>query len=168
MLEILRMLWAVLRGWLRKSGPTPRKEDIAPMTEPELISNVQTLISETRTLRKSVQELAARSVRSERDIRRSKWNIRVVALIAILGLAIGGVVFAVRSEGQQRQITRQAVELAQVVYTQCATQDASNARQAALIDTAIAAERRRPRPDPKRIADLEKFRPNRLDCGKKP
>jgi len=159
----------VWRYWWRRSKPgPPRKENSAPMTEPELISSVQSLTSETRALRKSVQELAARSVRSERAIRRSKWNIRIVAFIAILGLAVGGVVFALRSEGQQRQITRQAVELARVVYTQCATQDASNARQAALIDTAIAAERRRPRPDPKRIADLGKFRPDRLSCGRKP
>jgi hypothetical protein len=109
-----------------------------------------------------------RTVQSEADIARSQWNIRIVAGIAVLGLAVGGVVFAVRSEGQQQQISRNADKLAQVVYTQCVTQDASNARQAQLIDTAIAAEQRKPKPDAKRIADLIKFRPDRIDCGTKP
>jgi len=100
-------------------------------------------------------------------------RFQLLAIFLLIVFAFG--VVAVRTEVQQRQLTkvvhkadRNATLLAQAVYTQCTTQDASNARQAARIDIEIAAERRRPRPDPKRIEGLEKFRPNRLDCGRKP
>lgn len=138
------------------------------MMNGELLRSVKDLAGESRALRNSVQELASRTVQSEQAIARSRLNIRIVAAVAVLGLAVGGIVFAVRTEGQQRQITRNADKLAEVVYTQCVIQDQTAARQIALIDSALAIERRKPRPDPKRIADLTKFKPSRVDCGAKP
>lgn len=58
------------------------------MTDQELIGSVGRLITETRALRRSVEELGARTVRSETDIHRSKrairWTIIGVALDILL------------------------------------------------------------------------------------
>ena len=138
------------------------------MTDQELTRLLSDLAREVPALRRSIQELAQRTVQSETDIARSRLNIRIVAGIAVAGLAVGGVVFAARTEGQQQQISRNAERLAQVVHAQCVIQDQTAARQIELLDSAIATERRKPRPDPKRIADLVKFRPDRIDCGTPP
>jgi hypothetical protein len=111
----------------------------------------------------------AKGGQGERGPRGSQSTVTRMQLLAIfLLITFAFSVVAVRTEVQQRQITANAAKLTQVVYTQCAIQDASNARQAQLIDSAIATERRKPKPDQKRIADLIKFRPDRIDCGSKP
>jgi hypothetical protein len=93
-------------------------------------------------------------------------RLQLLAIFLLVVVAFS--IVALRTEVQQRQISRNAAKLAQVVYTQCATQDQTNARQVILLDSAIAAERRKPKPDAKRIADLEKFKPDRINCGRKP
>ncbi len=62
------------------------------MTDQEMARNLGLLITETRALRRSVEELAARTVQSEASIRRSRWQIRVVAGVAVLGLGLTWIV----------------------------------------------------------------------------
>lgn len=123
---------------------------------------------------------AARTV--DRRLRRRTW---VVALALLAVFVIG----QVRSEIQQRQIRgtqrvqaeTQRVQAEQqrqiqanahrievLVYGTCQTRNEAATRQATLIDSAIAAERRKPKPDAKRIRDLTQFRPAIESCGPKP
>ncbi len=58
------------------------------MTDQEMARNLGLLITETRALRRSVEELAARTVQSEASIRRSRWQIRVITGVTGLGLVL--------------------------------------------------------------------------------
>jgi type II secretory pathway pseudopilin PulG len=97
---------------------------------------------------------------------RAEMRRRTVALVGVL-LVVVLVGFGV-SVDADRRIDANTRQLATVTYRQCQTQDATNKRQIELIDSAIAAERRKPAPDRRRIADLEQFKPSRIDCGPAP
>jgi len=75
------------------------------------------------------------------------------------------VVLSVRQEIQQRSIGRNQQDLRHNLYTQCLALNVGATRQNGLIDSAIAAERRRPQPDLQRIKDLTGFKVPRLGCG---
>ncbi len=94
------------------------------------------------------------------------FRAQMLTIFAVVTIAFTTI--AVRTEIQQRQINANSRRLSQVVYAQCMVQSQTAARQIVLIDSAIAAERRKPRPDTKRLADLEKFRPSPINCGRKP
>lgn len=92
--------------------------------------------------------------------RRTRALVGLLLVVVVVGVAV--------SQDADRRIDANSRQLATVTYRQCQTSDAGAKRQIELIDSAIAAERRKPAPDLKRIADLEKFKPNRLDCGPAP
>lgn len=73
-----------------------------------------------------------------------------------------------RLDQQQQQITHNLDLIRQTQYDQCQLRNEGTARQNALIDSAIAAERRKPAPDRKRIADLTAFKGVLLNCGTPP
>jgi hypothetical protein len=75
------------------------------------------------------------------------------------------VVLSIRQEVQQRSIGRNQQEIRHNLYTQCAALNVAATRQNGLIDSAIAAERRRPDPDQQRIRDLTRFKVPMLVCG---
>lgn len=92
--------------------------------------------------------------------RRTYALVGLVVVVVLVGFAV--------TQDADRRIDANSRQLATVAYRQCQTIDATNQRQIELIDSAIAAERRKPSPDPKRIADLEQFKPSRVDCGPPP
>lgn len=102
---------------------------------------------------------AARTV--DRRLRRRTWVV-TLALLAVF------VIGQVRSEIQQRQIRSNSHQIAVTQYDGCITRKEADLRQVTLIDSAIAAERRKPKPDAKRIHDLTQFRPAVESCGPKP
>lgn len=129
-----------------------------------------------------IGELTRAAHAVDRRLRRRTW---VVALALLAVFVIG----QVRSEIQQRQIRgtqrvqaeTQRVQAEQqrqiqsnahrievLVYGACQTRNEVAKRQAKLIDSAIAAEKRKPAPDVKRIHDLEQFRPSVESCGRPP
>jgi hypothetical protein len=75
------------------------------------------------------------------------------------------IVLSIRQEVQQRSIGRNQQEIRHNLYTQCAALNVGATRQNGLIDSAIAAERRRPQPDLQRIRDLTRFKVPMLNCG---
>ena len=89
-------------------------------------------------------------------------------LIVFLFVVAAFLVLAVRTEVQQRQISRNAARIERLQYDQCQVRNEASARQIALIDSAITAEKRKPVPDAKRIKDLERFRPAVENCGPAP
>lgn len=105
---------------------------------------------------------------------------RALALAAVVVFA--WIVLAVRSEVQQHAILRNQQQIresqvriaenqrqiARTQYDQCALRNVGTRRQNALLDSAIAAEKRRATPDPKRIKDLTDFKGTLLDCGSPP
>lgn len=86
-------------------------------------------------------------------------TVVVVAAIAVAFLLI---------ERNAGQIRRSAVRVEQVVYDQCATRNQSVRRQNALLDSAIAAERRKPVPNQRQIKALGQFKGAVVDCGARP
>lgn len=97
-------------------------------------------------------------------------QLLVIFLLLVLAFSL----LATRAEINQRAINRNAAEIrenaaeiALLVYQECQTRNATAGRQIALIDAAIAAEKRKPAPDQKQIADLTKFKPVIVDCGPK-
>lgn len=114
---------------------------------------------------RAVNELALVTGSVDRRLRRRTWWFTaVIAAIAATGFAAT----TVRTEAQQRAIERNAHRIERVVYRQCADQAAYAARANVTIDSAIEAERRKPNPDAKRIADLRNFRLPVYDCGPPP
>ncbi|HEU4539664.1 MAG TPA: hypothetical protein VFR23_00930 [Jiangellaceae bacterium] len=89
-------------------------------------------------------------------------------IVVFLFVVAAFVVLSVRTEVQQRQISRNAERIEQVFYEQCKIRNVATERQNALLDAAIEAERRKPKPDPKRIADLTAFKGATPDCGPAP
>jgi hypothetical protein len=107
-----------------------------------------------------------RGPQGPRGPRGGQSNVTRIQLFVIFAVTVFAfTLVAVRTEIQQRQIDANSRRLAVVVHRQCLITDATAARQIALIDSALVAERRKPHPDRKRIADLEKFKPSRVDCG---
>lgn len=97
---------------------------------------------------------------------RSLTNTQITAVFLFVVLAF--VVLSVRTEIQQRQISRNAHRIEVLNHGQCEVRNAGARNQIRLIDSAIAAEKRKPRPDAKRLRDLEDFKPPVVDCGPKP
>jgi hypothetical protein len=98
---------------------------------------------------------------------------RMLVIFAVVVVAFTAVAF--RTEINQRGIARNQQEigrnarlLQRVVYDQCTVRNQGTARQNVLIDSAIAAERRKPAPDEKRLKDLTDFRGVIVDCGRRP
>jgi hypothetical protein len=91
---------------------------------------------------------------------------QVLATAFFVVLAFGTV--SVRQELQQRALARTQHLLRQTQYDQCLLRNEGTARQNNLIDSGIAAERRKPVPDIKRIRDLTDFKVSLLNCGNPP
>jgi hypothetical protein len=91
---------------------------------------------------------------------------RLLVIFAVTVVAFTAVAF--RTEVNQRAISRNATRIEQVVYAQCVLRNEGVTRQNVLIDSAIAAERRRPKPDAKRLHDLTEFKGAIVDCGRPP
>ena len=89
-------------------------------------------------------------------------------LALFLFVVVAFAVVSARTEIQQRQINVNARRLAVLSYAQCQIRAEAANRQRILINSAIAAEKRKPKPDAKRIKDLEDFRPAVENCGPKP
>ena len=111
----------------------------------------------------------ARAVRDLADAtrvvdRRLRQRTQLFTAVVVLFLAA----VTVRTEVQQRQIGRNQQQIERTQYAQCVLRNEGTARQNVLIDSAIAAEKRRPKPDQKRIHDLIDFRGPILDCGARP
>jgi hypothetical protein len=90
----------------------------------------------------------------------------VVAVFAFLG---------VRSELNQRGIERNAERIGELLHNQrvlfysaCADDRADNVRWNSAINKAIEAEKRKPKPDRERLADLAGLRRAVPGCGEKP
>lgn len=97
---------------------------------------------------------------------RGLTNTQVTAVFLFVVVAF--LVLSIRSEFQQRRIDRNSHMIAVTQYEQCQLRNAGTRRQNMLIDSAIAAEKRKPKPDVKRIEDLTNFRGATPDCGPKP
>lgn len=93
-------------------------------------------------------------------------RLQVLALAFFVVFAF--VVLSVRTELQQRQIRSNSVRIAQTQYDQCQLRNQGTRRQNGLINAAIDAEKRKPKPDPKRIQDLTNFLGATPDCGSRP
>ena len=93
-------------------------------------------------------------------------NSRMLAIFLVVVVAF--LALAVRQEIQQRQIRSNNARIELLFYGQCVDRRADVLRQNALIDNAIAAEKRKPGPDRKRIADLSDFRNTVPACGTPP
>lgn len=128
-------------------GTDPAGEQTAP-------TNLEALAGVIGELTK-----AARTV--DRRLRRRTLWVAVAFVVLILGLSV-------RFELQQRQISGNSHQIAVTQYEQCVIRNEAATRQATLIDSAIAAEKRKPAPDAKRIKDLTNFRPAIESCGPKP
>jgi hypothetical protein len=112
-----------------------------------------------------------RGARGERGPGPSNARMLVIFVFVVFAFAL----LAVRSEVQQRrleatqrQADRNTQQIARTQYDLCLGDRADALRQNALIDNAIAAERRKPAPDAKRIRDLTDFRNTVPDCGQAP
>jgi hypothetical protein len=112
-------------------------------------------------LLRAVGELTAAARTVDRHVRHRSWLFAALLVVIVLGLAA-------RTELQQRQIRGNAHRIEVLFYEQCTTRNDAALRQGALIDSAIEAERRKPKPDAKRVKDLQDFKPAVVDCGRKP
>jgi len=109
----------------------------------------------------AVRDLAdATRIVGRRVRRRTQWFTAVVVLFLAA--------VTVRTEIQQQQIRSNNARIEALLYGQCVDRRADVLRQNALIDNAIAAEKRKPAPDRKRIADLADFRSTVPACGTPP
>lgn len=104
---------------------------------------------------------------------RAFTRLQALALFAVVVAAFA--VVSVRTElitrqlrDQQRQVGVNQTHITQLQYTQCTLRNNGTVRQNALIDSAIAAERRKPAPDLQRIEDLSAFKQPTVTCGKPP
>lgn len=95
--------------------------------------------------------------------------------VVVLFVAFAFLVVSVRTELQARQIRAAQAQIAQnqarivrLQFEQCAARNVATARQNTLLDSAIAAERRRPVPDLRRVRDLTDFKAALLNCGPSP
>lgn len=100
--------------------------------------------------------------------------LRAVAAVAVFVL-VANLVGAWLLERQQDQLLRQQQQIrrnqqtiAVTQWDQCQIRNDGVQRQNNLLDAAVAAERRRPVPDPQRIVDLTRFKGNLADCGDEP
>lgn len=93
---------------------------------------------------------------------------RLQAFVIFLVVILAFVVLALRVESNTSEIERSQRQIAKTQWTQCTARNEATTRQNALLDSAIAAERRRPVPDQRRIRDITKFKGNILDCGVEP
>jgi hypothetical protein len=93
-------------------------------------------------------------------------NTQMTAVFLFVVLAF--VVLSVRGEVQQRQISSNAHRIEVLFHDQCQTRNAATRRQNALIESAIEAEKRKPKPDMKRVRDLTNFLGATPDCGNRP
>jgi hypothetical protein len=75
---------------------------------------------------------------------------------------------AVRTEIQQRQTSFNSDQIARTQYEQCVTRRQATLKQNGLIDVEIAAEKREPAPDMRRVRDLENSKGGISDCGRRP
>lgn len=101
----------------------------------------------------------------------SGWQkvVGVVFVVAVFAL------LSARQEIQQRSISRNQQTIThnqqvtdERIYRQCVALNVGTTRQNALLDAAVAAERRLPVPDQQRIKDLTQFKLTALDCGPPP
>ena len=106
--------------------------------------------------------VGAEGARGREGRQSNATRLQLAIVFAVVVLAF--VLLAWRTETQQAQIDRNTHRIGNAGYRECLVRDATAARQVALIDSAIEAERRKPRPDRKRIADLTKFKPTRVNC----
>jgi hypothetical protein len=93
-------------------------------------------------------------------------NTQVTVVFAFVVLAF--VVLSLRTEIQQRAISANAHRIEVLFFEQCTIRNITAQNQIKLIDSAIASEKRKPKPDAKRIRDLEQFRPSVVNCGTRP
>lgn len=95
----------------------------------------------------------------------SRAQALVVLAVVVVAFASMGLLFQRQSGAIRDNQTR----IARVQWDQCNLQHDAAVRQVTLIDSAIAAERRKgPAADTKRIRDLEQFKPAVVDCGRRP
>lgn len=121
--------------------------------------------SDTEGLRGEVHAERAERAGQTRRIRR--WVAAGMVLIVLVGGAsVGGAYLLIRQNADR--ISAQATRLGQVVYAQCEARRVDIVRRNALLDDAIAAEKRRPKPDAKRLRGLTDFKEGVIDCGRRP
>lgn len=138
----------------------------------ELNHRVDHLADVVEALRKVVEEqteeLREANERRKKDRRRLLREVAVVMLAALVVLAIPIMVNRV-AVNHARDDARQNSRAIQVLlYTQCTDRNATTTRQNVLIDRAIAAEKRRPKPNPATLKSLKDFKGTLSDCGAKP
>ena len=110
---------------------------------------------------RAVRDLADATRIVDRRLRQRTQLFTAVVVLFLLAVTV-------RTEVQQRQIVDNGRRIERTQYDQCTLRNEGTARQNVLIDSAIAAERRRPKPDQKRIHDLTDFKQPVLNCGARP
>ena len=109
----------------------------------------------------AVRDLADATRIVDRRLRQRTQLFTAVVVLFLLAVTV-------RTEIQQQQIRSNNARIEVLLYGQCVARRADVLRQNALIDSAIAAEKRKPAPDRKRIADLGDFRATVPVCGTPP
>lgn len=111
------------------------------------------------------EELAAEREDRRRAIRRTVAAVAVTGLLVAMAFAAGLLTALDRIDTRVDANSRQ---IARTQYDQCQIRNTGTRRQNALLQSAIAAEKRKPKPDRKRIADLTNFLGATPDCGPAP
>ena len=98
---------------------------------------------------------------------RTRWILGTVAAVAV-AVAIPIMVnrVAVNHARDDARDNSRAIQV--LLYTQCTDRNATLTRQNALIDRAIAAELRRPKPSPVALKSLRDFKGTLSNCGPRP
>lgn len=106
-----------------------------------------------------------------RGVSFSNTQVTAVFLFVVLAFAV----LSVRTEIQQRHINRNSEQIirnqhdnALLQYTICTDRNRANVALIKRIDVEIAAEKRKPHPDLKRISGLNVLKPAVPNCGPKP
>jgi hypothetical protein len=109
-------------------------------------------------------EAGARGPRGRTGHTLSPWQ-----LYTVLAFVVGAfIVLSVGLSRQARSIQHQQEQIRRDQYAQCTLRNQDNDRRNTSIDSAIAAEKRKPVPDQRRITELAQTKSRALYCGPNP